>query len=107
MTVLVHPSASAYNKGCRCADCRELHRKRHNYVMARAQAAAAGCPERIPHGPGGYTNWGCRCAVCLEAGRAKNALRRARVKTAAGKRLTDREVAAVASAWASGPYLGK
>ena len=101
----VHPGPSAYNTGCRCEECTELHRQRHNAVMAWAAATAS--QERIPHGTGGYGNWGCRCPVCLEAGRAKNALRRARVKTAAGKPLTDREVAAVASAWASGPYLGK
>jgi hypothetical protein len=98
VTVVVHPSASAYNKGCRCDDCRELHRQRHNYVMARAQAAARASPERIPHGAGGYTNWGCRCAVCLEAGRRRNALRRVRVKQAAGKPLTALERAAVAAA---------
>jgi hypothetical protein len=103
----VHPGPSAYNKGCRCGDCTELHRQRHNRVMAWAAATAS--PERIPHGIGGYGNWGCRCAVCLEAGRAKNALSRARVKTAAGKPLTAREAAAVASAWArvSGLFLGK
>lgn len=103
MTGLVHsglggPSASAYNKGCHCADCRELHRKRHNFVMARAQAAAAVDPDRIPHGAGGYTNWGCRCAVCREAGHWKNAISKARAKQAAGKPLTALERAAVAAA---------
>jgi hypothetical protein len=78
----VHPSANAYNKGCRCDECRELHklacRRRFDEMEARGRAD----PSLIPHGTkSGYSNWGCRCDECT-AGHALDmkryhALRRA------------------------------
>jgi hypothetical protein len=70
------PGPSAYNHGCRCAECTELHRLRH--AAARVVLAARPRSE-APHGTtGGYCNWSCRCEACSEANAAACRRQRAR-----------------------------
>lgn len=67
-TFRAHGTASAYNKGCRCAECREGNRERCAATRAALRRVA---PGGVPHGAAGYSNYGCRCEVCTEANSAR------------------------------------
>jgi hypothetical protein len=64
-----HGTPAAYNKGCRCAECRECNRARCAAVKA---ALSTRPPSEVPHGPHAYVNYGCRCEVCAEANSARS-----------------------------------
>lgn len=75
VTGRVHvPGPGAYNDGCRCDQCRELHRAR----CAAIRAALAARPrEDVPHGTlSGYRSWRCRCRPCTQANTAAGRARR-------------------------------
>jgi hypothetical protein len=64
----VHPGPSAYNRGCRCEECVELHKLRMRRVLDEMAARGRADPSLIPHGTrGGYNNWSCRCDPCTDA----------------------------------------
>jgi hypothetical protein len=69
-----HPSVAAYNKGCRCADCKaavaaykvEYRERKASEVFTRRNAAGTNVP--IPHGTTtGYNHHKCRCQPCRDA----------------------------------------
>ena len=92
---IVHPGPSAYNRGCACEECLELHRRRCERVKAGLLARPG---DEVPHGLGGYNNWGCRCGVCAEANSQHCAARKARKNLAAGRPLTAKQQAAMEAA---------
>jgi hypothetical protein len=69
--------ASAYAAGlCRCDECTEANRVRHE--LGRADRKAKGLPDDDPrHGTvNGYSNWSCRCDECRAAWSVKMAQRK-------------------------------
>lgn len=75
-----HGDDRMYQRGCRCALCREEHaRVLKVYAEERYRKAAAGS-EEVPHGSSGYRNWGCRCPICKKAGAEWNKQTRERHK---------------------------
>lgn len=58
-----HGTPSAYNKGCRCDECKEANRLRCAKSAAKRRARSD-----VPHGTvTGYRNWACRCDLCKAA----------------------------------------
>jgi hypothetical protein len=98
----VHPGPSAYNKGCRCTECRALNQARHRRLRAERYRRVAEGDPGVPHGTGGgYRNWGCRCPECSRAHQLACALWKAQRKVAGGRRgqLSELEKEAL-NAWA-------
>ncbi len=60
-----HGTASRYNNGCRCDECR-AGRARVNYQWRR-QRDPNNQPEDTHGTLNGYVNWSCRCERCREA----------------------------------------
>ena len=69
-----HPSVAAYNKGCRCADCKaavaaykvEYRERKASGIFTRLNVAGTNAP--IPHGTTtGYNHHKCRCQPCRDA----------------------------------------
>lgn len=78
VTIIVHPGPGAYNKGCRCEECKTLHRERCRRIKEDLVARGAADPDLIPHGTiGGYSNWECRCPDCKRANADSSAAWRA------------------------------
>lgn len=75
-----HGIPSAYNRGCRCVECRianTARRLRHRHD--RTARLKAGLAPNITHGLAHtYTNWGCRCPECVTAKSAYTATLRQR-----------------------------
>lgn len=68
-----HGTATEYNAGCRCKECRAANTRRVSERKSRLNPAYA------PHGTAsGYVNWNCRCDACKDAGSAANSARRLR-----------------------------
>ena len=71
---LNHGTPGAYNKGCRCAECREVNRVRmkvrREYLRSRRKLIKGRWTTTISivvHGTtNGYENWQCRCIPCSE-----------------------------------------
>lgn len=73
-----HGDYRAYNKGCRCDDCRDAQRRHRAELRAKWQADPSSA-DRAGHGKAStYRNCGCRCGECTEANRLDCAERRAR-----------------------------
>jgi hypothetical protein len=65
--VRTHGTASAYNGGCRCDDCKASHRDR----IARQKLARKDKEVTAEHGKvATYRNWSCRCRPCMDAAAA-------------------------------------
>lgn len=60
------PSEAAYIRGCRCDECKRLHREEARSMKVARVEKGRRNPSLIPHGVGGYVNWDCRCGVCRQ-----------------------------------------
>lgn len=73
-----HGDHRAYQKGCRCDDCRNAYRLYAASLRAKWQDDPTSA-DRAGHGKAStYRNHGCRCTKCTEANRADCAARRDR-----------------------------
>jgi hypothetical protein len=83
-----HGHRRTYDKGCRCADCREAHR----LYFAKQRAKWAKDPsaaDRAGHGkPSTYKNYSCRCEPCTREHSAYLAAGRDRRRQRAAASLT-------------------
>lgn len=68
-----HGTANRYNKGCRCADCKQAKSDymRDQYAKARSTVTQDGNTQinpAAPHGTRrGYAEFGCHCTPCSNA----------------------------------------
>jgi hypothetical protein len=61
---LPHGTASGYERGCRCAECRGANTARRSFARENSQI-----PAGAKHGVSVANNYGCKCDVCREDSR--------------------------------------
>lgn len=70
----LHGTATGYQYGCRCGDCRGAHAAANRLARARRARALPETTAQLVHGTRStYVNHGCRCSACDEAQRRANA----------------------------------
>ena len=99
-----HGTATGYNRGCRCSECRSENASTHRRQTSRRASLP---PDQIPHGASARTNYQCNCDVCVTADRERQRRYRqvARGERAAGRRKwTAEELAAITERSPDGRY---
>ena len=66
-----HGTASGYNHGCRCDECRDAMRSSRKATAARVLEALKANPEDHRHGTRYGYDCGCRCDACREEASAR------------------------------------